>query len=129
MPTSAASTRSQPGIPRPRISIDPRARRGDELVRRLGIDADEDASLAARGDRHVPAHEECEPAEHLLLGHVLPVADQGSDPVGEDLVVRHLTIVDIRCVDRIHGWTASGTSPLSSARAASSAALSSEIAA
>ena len=35
-----------------------RARPGDELVRLVGIDADEEAALAARGNRHVAADEE-----------------------------------------------------------------------
>ena len=66
-----------------------RARPGHELLRCLGIDADEDAALPARRDRHVAADEEREAAEHLLLGDVLPTADQLADALCEDLVVRH----------------------------------------
>ena len=51
---------------RPRISMGS-ARGGHEVVRFLGIDANENAALAARGDGHVAADEEREAAEHLLL--------------------------------------------------------------
>src|SRR6266516_1584244 len=43
-------------------------RRRDELVRLRRIDPHQDSPLAARGNRHVAADEEGEPAEHLLLG-------------------------------------------------------------
>ena len=73
-----ASTRSQPFIERPRIT------NGSAPV-----DANERAALAARRDRHVPAHEECEPAEHLLLGHALLVRDQRADAFCKLLVICH----------------------------------------
>ena len=87
--TSSGSTRSQPAICWPRISIRSASRRRHERVGLRGIDADEDPALAARGDRHVAADQEGEPAEHLLLGQAGLVADQVADPIGELLVVGH----------------------------------------
>ena len=68
-----------------------RLRRGrrHELVGLLGIDAHEDAALAARGDRHVAADQEGEAAEHLLLREALLAGHQLADPVGEVFVVGH----------------------------------------
>src|SRR5581483_6529084 len=53
-----------------------RARLRGELVRGVRVDADEEAALAARSDRHVAADEEGEAAEHLLLGEVRLAGDQ-----------------------------------------------------
>jgi len=50
---------------------------------------DEDPALPARGDRHVAADQEGEPAEHLLLGQPGLVADQVADAARELLVVGH----------------------------------------
>src|SRR6476660_871244 len=66
-----------------------RVRLGKELVGVLGIDANEQATLAASGHRHVPADQEGKASEHRLLGQVRLVADQLADEIGEVLVVRH----------------------------------------
>jgi hypothetical protein len=70
-----------------------RLRRRDELVRPLRVDPDQNASLPAGGDRHVPPHEEGKAAEHLLLGEVALGARQGPDALGEIFVIRHVTSV------------------------------------
>ena len=49
----------------------------------------EQAALTAGRHRHVPADQEREPAEHLLLGHGGLGGDQLADAVGEVLVVGH----------------------------------------
>ncbi|HJW67696.1 MAG TPA: NAD(P)-dependent oxidoreductase, partial [Gaiellaceae bacterium] len=63
--------------------------RGHQLVRPLGVRVNEDAALPARGDRHVAADQEREPAEHLLLGQAGLVSDQVADASRELLVVGH----------------------------------------
>src|SRR5205814_3339749 len=70
-----------------------RLRRPDQLIRLIGVDANEQPALAARGNRHVPADEEAETAEHLLLAQIRLVADELADALGEGLVVRHEGIV------------------------------------
>jgi hypothetical protein len=47
------------------------------------------APLAARGDGHIAADQEGEPAEHLLLGQLGIAPDELSDASGELLVVGH----------------------------------------
>ena len=60
---------AQPAVHlRPRISIGCGASSRRAASDSLGVDADEDPALAARGHRHVAADEKREPAEHLLLG-------------------------------------------------------------
>ena len=54
---------------------------------------DQDAALAAGADRHVPADEEGQPAEHLLLGQLRVRTDQVPDPAGKILVIGHTAIV------------------------------------
>src|SRR6185437_15983505 len=49
---------------------------GRQLVGPPGIDVDEDAALPAGADRQVPADEEREAAEHLLLGQLGVGPDQ-----------------------------------------------------
>jgi hypothetical protein len=53
----------------------------------------EHAALPAGADRHVPADEEGEPAEHLLLGELGIGPDQVPDASGEDFVIGHEPIV------------------------------------
>ena len=91
--TSAAPTRSQPGIGRPRIAGHRRPRLRLQLLRPFRADPDEDAALAAGGDSHVPADEEGHAAEHLLHGEAPLGGDQGPDPISEILVVGHRTRV------------------------------------
>ena len=57
---------------------------------------DQHAALAAGADRHVPADEEGQPAEHLLLGQFRVRADQVPDTSGEILVIGHAAIVPSR---------------------------------
>ena len=59
----------------------------------LGVDAQHQAALAARRDRHVAADQERQPAEHPLLGDVRLGGDQLADAVGEVLVVRHAGMI------------------------------------
>ena len=54
-----------------------------------GVGAHQQPALTARGDGHVPADEERETAEHLLLGQGGLTVGQNSDAIGEVLVVRH----------------------------------------
>src|SRR5215211_2828343 len=76
----------------------------DERVRLFRVDADEETALPARGDGHVAADHEGEPAEHLLLGQTGLAAEQALDPIRELLVVRHGAIVRQRWrADRRHG--------------------------
>jgi hypothetical protein len=63
-------------------------RRRDQLVGCVGVTANEDASLPAGRDRHVPADEERETAEHPLLGQAVFVCEQLTDAFGQLLVVR-----------------------------------------
>jgi hypothetical protein len=76
-------------------------RRGDQRIRLRRVDADQHPALAARCHGHVPADQEGEPAEHLLLGHAGFAADLLPDAVGEVLVVGHAPIVrhapDVSC--------------------------------
>ena len=71
-------------------------RRGHEPFRLGRVDADEQPALAARGDGHVPADQECEPAEHLLLGEAGRAADAVADAGCEGFVVRHAAMVPPR---------------------------------
>ncbi len=59
----------------------------------LWVYADQDATLAARCDRHVAADEKGEPAEHLLLRQIGFAADQFAYAIRELLVIRHGAIV------------------------------------
>jgi Phosphotransferase enzyme family len=59
---------------------------------------DQHAALAAGTDRHVPADEEGQPAEHLLLGQFRVRTDQVPDPGGEIFVVGHAAIVPSRAM-------------------------------
>jgi hypothetical protein len=52
--------------------------------------------LAAGGDRHVPADQEGEPAEHLLLGEVGLTADELPNPRRQLLVVGHRHLIVVR---------------------------------
>jgi hypothetical protein len=63
--------------------------RGDQLVRLLGVDVDEHPSLPTGADRHVPADEEGEAAEHLLFRQLWVGPDQVPDATSEDFVIGH----------------------------------------
>jgi hypothetical protein len=54
---------------------------------------DQHAALAAGTDRHVPADEEGQPAQHLLLSQIRGQADQVPDASGEIFVIGHAAIV------------------------------------
>src|SRR5580698_11338197 len=60
-----------------------------QLVRALATHADENAPLAARCDGHVPADEESNAAEHLLLAQASLETDQCPDSLRQVLVERH----------------------------------------
>jgi hypothetical protein len=63
--------------------------RRDQVVRARGVDVDEHAALPTGSDDDVPADEEGEAAEHLLLGQLRVGPDQLPDPPGEDFVIGH----------------------------------------
>src|SRR5439155_11252650 len=64
-------------------------RRGDEPVGTCWVDTDQDPSLTARGDRHLPADQEGESAEHLLLRDVGFATDKIADAISEIFAVGH----------------------------------------
>src|SRR5207247_9373797 len=70
-----------------------RVGRRDQRVGFVGLDADHEPALPARGDGHVAAHEEREPAEHALLGDAGLLADELANAIRQLLVVRHRAIV------------------------------------
>ena len=71
----------------------PRVRGRDELLRLLGINADQHPTLSAGGDGHIAADEECEPAEHLPFGKPTFIIEQFAYAFREFFVVRHGAIV------------------------------------
>src|SRR3954447_2082133 len=62
----------------------------------IRVAAHQHAALTARGDRHVPADQERESAEHLLLDHAVLRGERLADAVGEILVVGHAQIIPAR---------------------------------
>ena len=66
-----------------------RVRLGREGLGFVGIDAHEQPALTARRDRHVPADQKGQPAEHPLLRDARLPRDQLPDAVGERLVIGH----------------------------------------
>src|ERR1700760_4350152 len=60
--------------------------RGDQAVGAGRVDVHEYATLPAGTDRHVPADEKGEAAEHLLLCQFWVGPDQVPDAPGEDFV-------------------------------------------
>src|SRR5262245_19917650 len=62
---------AEPAVHRPPAHLERlRVGRGEQLLGLVRVDAHERTALTARRDRHVPAGEEREPAEHLLLDDV-----------------------------------------------------------
>lgn len=61
-----------------------------------GINPREQATLAARADRHVAANRERQAAEHGLFGDARVGQDDLADAVGEVFVVCHLGIISSR---------------------------------
>ena len=92
VPARPASTRSQPAISRPRISITSRRRRLDERVGIRRIDVHQHPALAARGDGHVAPIRKASPPTSSA-----PSAPACRRPVhgcgGQLFVVRHPLIV------------------------------------
>src|SRR5919201_2810694 len=88
---------SQPALHRAPTHLEgPRVLLGQELIGVVGIDADQQAPLAAGRDRHVAGGQEGEPPEHPLLGEILLVANQLPDAGGEILVASHHRIMPHR---------------------------------
>src|SRR4051794_17691373 len=61
-------------------------RRCHEIVGALWVDSHHHSTLPARGDGHVAADHEPEPAEHLLLGDRFLRGQQLTDAIGQVLV-------------------------------------------
>ena len=87
--TPSGSTRSQPDISRPRITIGRVCGFWSSGSVSPRSTLSEHAALATGGDGHVAADEEGEAAEHLLLAHAVDaqVRQHLANPVGELLVV------------------------------------------
>jgi hypothetical protein len=62
-----------------------------------GVDPQQQATLAARVDRHVPVNQEREPTEHPLLSQPRLASDDLPDPARQLLVVRHDRSMTRRC--------------------------------
>src|SRR6185436_16143052 len=78
-----------------------------EPVRSRRIHTHEHTALAARRDRHVPADQKGEAAEHLPLGDGTRTREQLTDSIGELLVVGHETTV-LRWPNGRYGCVTSG---------------------
>jgi hypothetical protein len=82
-------TRSQPSIGRPRMIA------GSALLRATSAADRAGSTQAAGSDGHAAIDEECETAEHLLLGDIGPGDEKIANPLSQVLVVRHARIVAI----------------------------------